>query len=500
MATLMRVVSLAVVLAVLLGASGVRAEAGQDRFGAGGYFRVMTRPDFQGGDSRLGYWNLYGRLLNEGPWAALELRLDMLPPEAGTMRPWTSIHAKIEGGSVGNAHAALGRLDNFYLTQLYAEAGNVLLDAVTWRIGTLDTYFGDLGLYDMRPAQLFFETMGVSALYRLNRFELMVGAGDSGYFVRRDEYNTIFTVGSYFRVRPLDQVEVGLGGQLLYEPEVIGNRFAPHATPGIRYEDLARQEVVERFLEENPGREDNFTNPVSSSSASWKVVGYLGFGQVGPLRWNNLFLNVQLAHPDNFYVESFMGRDYAIYTHDLTDERYSVTIGDEAQLVLVPGLLDAAVAGLFGQRWDRDNEVSPGDFSQTYYSAVVRLQLYLTETLHLLAETSLAREVSSNGNRYRAHADSVFQNDGGVSDTRGLEFGDLETRNTWQGKLGFVLNPTGTGIFSRPSLRLLYGVQRSNQNNAFGNSFVTTLDEFNDFGSPEQHWHHLVALEAEAWF
>jgi len=44
----------------------------------GGYFRVMTRPDFQGGDGRLGYWNLYGRLLNEGPFVALETQLHLL--------------------------------------------------------------------------------------------------------------------------------------------------------------------------------------------------------------------------------------------------------------------------------------------------------------------------------------------------------------------------------------------------------------------------------------
>ena len=40
----------------------------------GGYFRVMTRPDLQGGSGRLGYWNLYGRLLNEGPYATLDFK------------------------------------------------------------------------------------------------------------------------------------------------------------------------------------------------------------------------------------------------------------------------------------------------------------------------------------------------------------------------------------------------------------------------------------------
>ena len=487
-------------LGVGLAPRGARAEVGEDRFDAGGYFRVMTRPDFQGGDSRLGYWNLYGRLLNEGPWGALELRLDMLPRNPDTFDAWASVHAKIEGGSIGNAHPTLGRLDNFALTQLYVQAGNVLLDRITWQLGTLDMYYGDLGLYDMRPAQLFFETLGLSAKYELDGFELLVGFGDSGYFIRRDEYNTLLTGGAAIRVRPSDHFEFGLGGQFHHEPEVMGNRFAPHITPGLDYANYVRGEVVERFLEENPGQEDFFTQPEPSSSSSFKLVGYVGFGAVGPLRWNNLFANVERLHPDNFYTERFADRDFTIFIKDLTDQRYATTIGDELQLELVPEHLDAVIGFLVGHRWDQDNDVAPSDFDQTYYSSVVRLQWYITSTLHLLTETSLARELSHNGNRYRRHADSVFANTGGTSDTRGLEFGDADTRDTWQGKVGFVLNPTGTGVFSRPSLRLLYGVQHSNQNNAFGNSFVSTLDEFNAFGSPEQHWHHLVALEAEAWF
>jgi hypothetical protein len=43
-------------------------------------------------------------------------------------------------------------------------------------------------------------------------------------------------------------------------------------------------------------------------------------------------------------------------------------------------------------------------------------------------------------------------------------------------------------------------VQYSTQNNAFGNNFIDSLDEFNDFMAKEQHWHHVLGLEAEAWF
>ena len=63
-----------------------------------------------------------------------------------------------------------------------------------------------------------------------------------------------------------------------------------------------------------------------------------------------------------------------------------------------------------------------------------------------------------------------------------------------------MLNPLGRGIYARPSLRALYGVQVSNQNNAFGNSFVETLDQYNDFDAVEQHVHHMLSLEAEVWF
>ena len=134
-------------------------------------------------------------------------------------------------------------------------------------------------------------------------------------------------------------------------------------------------------------------------------------------------------------------------------------------------------------------------------STVLRLQYYLSGNVHLLVENALAKEISHNGNRYREHVDSIFRSENGLSDAdRGLEFGDASVRNTWQGKFGVILNPLGYGVFTRPSLRILYGVQVSNQQNAFGNSFVATQDDYNYFGSKEQHVHHVVGVEAEAWF
>jgi hypothetical protein len=132
---------------------------------------------------------------------------------------------------------------------------------------------------------------------------------------------------------------------------------------------------------------------------------------------------------------------------------------------------------------------------------VLRNQFYLTDTVHLLAETSYAQEISKQGNLWRGHHDSIFVSEDDLADPRGLEFGDQDTRSTWQLKAGFVLNPTGMGIFTRPSLRILYGLQYSNMHNAFGNSFIETLDQFNEFReTTDRHWHNVIAIEAEAWF
>jgi hypothetical protein len=328
----------------------------------------------------------------------------------------------------------------------------------------------------------------------------MVGAGDAGFFVRGTEYSTILTGGAIARVRLGKHAEAAIGGQYFFEPKVEGNRFAPYTTPGTTYENFVRGEIVERFLEANPGMEDFFPDPVGRSSKSFKAIGYFGFGDLGPLRWSGLHANYLRRHPDNFVSESFMGRDYDIFITDLTDERFQFNIGNEAQLTVIPNHLDVVWAVLYGRHWNEDNDIKAGDDNRTFYSTVLRVQNYLTPEIHLLAETSLAKEKSKQGNLYRNHVDSVFESTGGLQDPRGLEFGDASTRNTWQGKIGVVLNPMGLGIYTRPSLRLLYGVQHSSQNNAFGNNFVESLDDFNQFPNKERHIHHVVALEAEAWF
>ena len=478
---------------ILLATAAMAAEVG-------GYLRIMTRPDLEGGDGRLGYWNLYGRLLNEGPYAALELRQQILEPKPGSTEPWTSVHAKIEGGTIQNADSENGSLAYFRLSQLYALAGNTALQNVTWRLGTLDSNFGDLGLYDMRPAQVLFDTVGVQGRYDAGPLQWTVGAGDAGFNLRGADYNTVFSAGTTAKVNIAHHVELGVGGQAYYEPEVVGNRYAPHSTPGVSYEDYVRGNVVQNFIDDNPGQLSDFPSPEPSDATSWKLVGYLGFGDAGPLRWNGLYANWSHLHPKSYVTESYDGEDVEIYVTNLTDEREQVTVGTEMQLTLIPTRWDVALAGLYGNNTDGDNDIVPSDDDRDFMSAVLRTEVYVNPNFHLLAESSIAEENSHNGNTYRNHVDSLFENTGGTAADDGLEYGDSDTRTTWQGKFGFVLSPLGAGIYTRPSLRLLYGIQYSSQNSAYGNSFVETLNEYNDFGNVERHWHSVLALEAEAWF
>jgi len=490
---------------VVLGLSTpAAAEVNPQRLRVGGYFRVMTRPSFQGGEGRLGLWNLYGRLLNEGPWGALELSLDLLEPQAGSSDAWASVHAKVEGGSIQNADRGNGMLDQFRVSQLYVRAGNVLLEGVTWQLGTLESYFGDLGLYDMRPAQLFHDTLGLSARYDVGWLEILAGVGDAGFALRGLEYSTIVSGGGSLRLRLGGHFEIGVGGQVYVEPAVAGNRFGPHRTPlpsHASYADFQRGELVQRFLEENPGREEEFPDPEPITSSSYKLIGYIGFGKLGPLRWNNLYVNFQRHHPERVVTETYAGRDYDIYIAELTDDRYELNAGNEMHLAIVPDWLDVVWGSLVGYHQNLDNTLVAGEDNRLFYSTVLRVQLYMSPTVHFLIETSWAQEMSLNGNLWREHHDSVFTSQDGAAHSRGLEFGDTATRNTWQFKAGIVLNPTGRGIWARPSIRIIWGLQYANVHNAFANSFVQSLDQFNAFRETEdRHWHSVIALEAEGWF
>ncbi|MBQ4358884.1 MAG: hypothetical protein II767_01360 [Proteobacteria bacterium] len=511
----------------------VDARADDDRFSAGGYFRIGARPDFQGGYSKLGLWNISGRLLNETQWAALDMRLQLLKQTPGTDEIWTSLHAKIEGGSAHGADLLNGALGAFSLTQLYVRAGNIGSKDIIWQVGTLDFYFGDLGLYDMKFAEIFYDTVGASLTWSTEKTDLLVGIGDSGYLKNYQGYSPVLTAGAALRVRPKDGVEFGVGGEFMYAPAVEANTNSPHQTRympqyadgtanvQLRYEDYLRHEVISTFAQQVG--ESDFLNrvkdvrPDSVDAFSFKLVGYLGFGKLGALKWNNLFFNFLRQHPEQFYEETYQPKNASsitkrIYVSEWTDERYQFNLGDEMNLEIVKNRFDLTWAALLGYHFDKDDKISASERNRLIWSAVVRGQIYFTPVTHLLIETSFAQEKSLNGNLWRSNADSIWRNTNGVMDARGLEYGDLDVRNTWQGKLGVVLNPTGVGIFSRPSLRFMYGIQYSNAHNAFASNNLSEEEELlNYYGTqalqsgkdnfgPTRHFHHVLSLEAEAWF
>lgn len=509
--------TLAALVALLCSAAAL-AEAPRDRFRSGGYFRIMARPDFQGGFSQLGYSRYYGRLLNEGPWGALELSLDVLQNAPGKADPWATVHTKLEGGSFHATDQGQGALSNFRITQLYVKAGNVLLEDVVWQLGTVDSYSGYLGLYDERISNIFFDTVGLSATVTRGKLEVMAAVGDAGFNIRGAGYNTIFTAGAMARYRISDRLNVGLGGKYRYEPAVSGNRNALYSLsgPGFatesaqeRYEAYLRRQTMQGYFDRNPQtgapylRVEDYATPRSGDS--FILVADVGFGGLGPLVWDNFYLRFARNHPERAVQETLAvgnaSYSFTVPIADLTDQRYSLLLGNEAQFRLLPERLEAAWAQLFVYDVNQDNRIASGEDNRILLSTVLRLQYFLTETVHLLGETALAHERSLNGNLYRRRADSIFTSTRGRADNRGLEFGDSDIRNTFQLKTGVVLNPLGRGIYQRPSLRLLYGMQYSTQQAAFGHGFVDSLEQFNQLqAGPERHWHHLVAIEAEAWF
>jgi hypothetical protein len=475
------------------------AEAGTQ---VGGYVRVMARPSLQGGDGRLGHWNLYGRLMNEGPYAMLDLDMDVLEPAPGSGSPWSRVHARLEGGSIGSADPLDGSLQAFRLSQLHVQAGEVLLPDVNWQVGTIEHTLGDLGLYDVRLAQVFHETVGLSGRFERGPVDLVLGVGDSGAGLLGERYSPIMTGGGSLRLALGSRVQLGLGGEKMVQPAVQGNTHSVYASPSVDYEDWVRGEVVESFRAEHPIAADRFPDPELMGADAHAAFVYLGAGAGSGhfFEWMSTYLRYEKHLPEGPTEETYSGETQQIYTARLTDERRSLTAGTELKLNLIEGRLESVTGGLAGLRTDADNQIQPSDHDQRFYSVVSRLQAAATQTAGVLLESSWAVESSTNGARYRTHSDSIFSSTDGLADARGLERGDADVRKTWQGKGGVVLTPLGPGVWSRPTLRMLYGAQWSSENNAFANHSVESVDQYNEFGNVDQHWHHLVSLEAEAWF
>jgi maltoporin len=499
-----------------------------DRLNFSGYFRIAGRYDGEN-DNRLGWWTAYGRLLNETSWLTMQLDNHLIVPQKADDER-TTLVLRIEGGSLRNADGGFGRLDNYRVTQIYLETENVAIDNFVTTTGTIWYNMGYIGIYDLYVSQIFWETVGMRAGQRWNgRLEYQIGVGDSGYNIYNMRqttepnyvntgYNPVPTAGAVVRANLADLKPfkaafpftnyfwVGMGAQFHVETENPGSPNAPHTTPNISYEDYLRGEVLKNYLKENPDRLDDFPNAESTSAFYYKATGWVGFNlkrKLGPVRlnWNDLSISVVRKRPDMAVREAWEGQERNIYVSSLTDERYEIYIVDEMQWSLIHNLLDMNIGLLYSSSWDDDNKISPGDNNRQVFSVVIRPQYYFTKHLHALLEVSLAREVSSNGNMFREHHDSIEESRDGLSYYRGLEWGDADTKDTFQIKFGPVFNPNGRGIYNRPSIRLLFGAQYSNVHAAFGNSRVQSLEQRNNFNfRKDVHWHYIVSLEAEHWW
>jgi hypothetical protein len=502
-------------LACLTAATRARADADEDRLTVGGYFRLQAFTDFQGGNGELGQNPfgcgfggpcIYGRLMNEGPYGILEMRYLMLGSDKTPDAPWAAIYLRGEGDSFLGTDAGNGSLANYAITKFGVETGNLLLRNVTWRVGILWYEPNNMGLYDMFVDDLFYGVVGVSASYKTPLLDLLVGIGDEGWQLLGSHYDTVYTGGGWARFHLGSHFEIGGGGQFGYQPASPGNQNGPYQTPGVTYLEYYQQTAVQSFFQQNATPGMPFPNPVATSAENWKAVGYLGFGKLGPLDWNSVYFHYTKKPPLTNYQETYTPpgatapQTYTIYISGLTSQEYELMIGDEALFHLIPHRLDLAIGGMYGEERNDANTIIAGTDNYTFASGVARLQYFLTQSIHLLVETSVAEEHSLNGNLFRDHESSIFNNDDGVPDPLGLQYGDSAYRDTWQGKWGIVFNPKGEGIYTRPSLRLLYGLQYSSQQDAFQSGYVNNLNQYNQFVGPEQHWHSVFGADLEGWF
>lgn len=198
----------------------------------GGYFRVQARPDLAGGDGRLGETVLLGRLMNEGAWALLDVRQDLVKRTPGTQDPWGDLHIRVEGGAMPNAEGTNGLLSSVRMSQLYMQAGNVGVENVTWRVGTLETTFGDLWLYDARPTQMFVDTLGAQATWTKEKSEVALAVGDAGWATFGAEYRAMPTGGGLVRQGLGEHVDVGVAGQVWADGADVSTKLAGYVGVG----------------------------------------------------------------------------------------------------------------------------------------------------------------------------------------------------------------------------------------------------------------------------
>ncbi|RME03886.1 MAG: hypothetical protein D6805_04945 [Planctomycetota bacterium] len=477
-----------------------------------GYFRVYARTDFGKGAKTLGWWNLYGRLMNERPWFTFGISQKFLRQRSET-DPGVRVYGRIEGDSFRVGDEKQGSLSSFSLTQIYLEVVNIPYRHFVVQLGTLWYNMGYIGIYDWYVAQSFWETVGVRAGMRYRDMEWFVALGDSGYDVyqRRKQtfedagYDSVPTVGGLFKVK-LGEVWLGSSVMLRYEFGDSASKNAPRQTDSVDYRDVLRGDVLERYLDANPSDPNGDFFPASRAvdDFSWRWTFWLGFGGVRlggiRLRWNDFSVSLEKKPADQALRFSANGVTKDVYISRFTDERYELLVLDESYWEL-SSRVDMVMGIFFSYAWDGDNRYRPDDQNRLAFSILFRPQIYLTDYFHLLNEVSFAVERSLIGNRYREHFDSLTTNTDGVFDPEGLEWGDTDIKYTLQFKTGLVFNPFGKGIYNRPSIRLLFGVQYSNVHAAFKNSYEESLARQNLFNARKDlHWHYMISLEVEHWF
>ena len=490
------------------------------------YFRASAQDDFGYNAPTLGWWPFYGRLMNETPWLMADFGYHVVRPETPGA-PRATLFMRIEGGSYRNYDMNMGGLGNYSVNHIWLETENVLMRHFVTQTGNLWYNMGYIGIFDNFTSQVFWETIGIRAGHRLPKFEYFLGVGDSGWAIYRNrkgdgfthhQYANIPTVGGLIKVnlyeiaalkpvtaKYLPYWQAGATFQIMWERQNETMRGTPHQTPNVSYADIMRGEAFEKFMLENPGSSDYFpwARPVSANY--YKLTAWTGFGgpEIGPFKiyWNDLSFRFEKKAPQIAVTETYDGESKDIYISQFTDERYETVLFDEIQIRLLPNHFDLNAGFGFGYSWDNDNQIRPDDHNRVITSFVVRPIWYITEHLHYLVELVYAREKSTIGNRYREHFNSIKSNTKGIPDPDGLEWGDTDTKHTYQIKTGFTINPAGRGIYSRPVIRMLYGAQFSNVHAAFGNSFEESLNRRNQFNlSRDIHWHHMARVEIEHWF
>ncbi len=493
-----------------------------------GYFRMMARDDFGAGSSTLGYQPAQGRLMNETPWLMLGVTTHLMQSE-NKRDIRSDLFFRVEGGSFRNSDSGFGSLANYRFTLLYLTVENAVFNHSHVQVGSIWYNMGYIGMYDAYVSQLFWETVGLRVGQKIpDKLEYFVAVGDSGYSMQQERlttntnfstvgYNTTPTLGALAKYtwttspvkdwfRWAESFQSGAGFQLMLERSPAGSPNAPYQTPGIPYIDVIRGEALQNWLLQNPGLQDYFPNAVNRSSPAWKASLWLGFNlkdRLGPVKlmWNDMSFSFVRKRADRFVDETYNGITKRIYTNDFTDERYEFIFADEMQWQVWKDRLDINLGTIMIFSWDKDNVYKPSEANRNLMTFTVRPQFYITSILHALMEVSYTTEFSTLGNLYREHYDSIEASTAGSPDMRGLEYGDTNRRNSLQLKLGPVLNPNGRGIYNRPTIRLLFGMQLSNVHAAFPNNYSPALNSNNVFSYGEdRHEHYMVSLEVEHWW